>query len=170
MRLVSVSAVLGALAFTGCAHTAAPKEVAAPSEVSPPAPEPEPKVTVQPVAQVDPAAEVEAALRAATVFFDFDQAQLKPEAMESLQRVARVLREHQSTVSIEGNCDERGTEEYNLVLGQRRAEIARKYLVDLGVRPSQLTTVSYGALRPANSAHTEAAWNENRRDELHAPR
>jgi peptidoglycan-associated lipoprotein len=119
---------------------------------------------------VDPAAEIEAALRGATVFFDFDQAQLKPEGMESLQRVARVLRGHQSTIDIEGNCDERGTEEYNLMLGQRRAEIARKYLVDLGVSPSQLSTVSYGALRPVNSAHTEAAWNENRRDELRASR
>jgi peptidoglycan-associated lipoprotein len=115
-------------------------------------------------------AEIQAAIKSATVFFDFDQVQLKPEGMEALRRVAVVLRKHPRVVDIEGNCDERGTEEYNLMLGQRRAEAARKYLLDLGVDPSQLATVSYGALRPVNPAHTEEAWTQNRRDELHASR
>ncbi len=87
--------------------------------------------------------------------------------MKSLQQVAKVMRAHPSLkLRIAGNCDERGTEEYNLMLGQRRAEVARRYLSDLGVREPQLDTISYGDERPAAEAHTPEAWAKNRRDEL----
>jgi len=67
---------------------------------------------------------------------------------------------------IEGNCDERGTEKYNLSLGERRALAAREYLANLGVKPERLKTVTYGAARPADPGHDEAAWKKNRRDEF----
>jgi len=120
---------------------------------------------------VDASAELAAALKGVSVYFDFDfdTDRLKPESMEALQKVALVLRKHHGALlKIEGNCDERGTEEYNLMLGQRRAEAARKYLSALGVSDTQLDTISYGSLRPANPGHTEDAWSQNRRDELHA--
>lgn len=169
----------GAAAFicllASCAHTS-PKVTEMPSpalsRTPPPAPRPlsAPQVTAVPIAKpaVDPSAEIQAALRGTIVFFDFDRAELKADGMLALQRVAHVLREHPHfAVRIEGNCDERGTEEYNLMLGQRRAAVARSYLVALGVDPTELDTISYGELRPANPAHTEAAWAQNRRDELH---
>jgi peptidoglycan-associated lipoprotein len=67
-------------------------------------------------------------------------------------------------VVIEGNCDERGTVEYNLALGQRRADAAEKYLVSLGIKQSELKTISYGKSKPVDAAHTEDAWAKNRRD------
>jgi peptidoglycan-associated lipoprotein len=169
MRSSSSLMLLGLCALAGCAHTAQAPVAVAPPAVSAPAPQLDATPTVAPAA--DPLAELEAAMKSATVFFDFDQDRLRPQGMEALQRVARLLRQHPSlAVQIEGNCDERGTEEYNLALGQRRAAVARSYLVALGVSERQLETVSYGALRPANPAHTEEAWSQNRRDDLHAER
>jgi peptidoglycan-associated lipoprotein len=69
-------------------------------------------------------------------------------------------------VRIEGNCDERGTGEYNLALGQRRAEAAKKYLLNLGLAGSRITAISNGKEKPRNPGHDEAAWQENRRDDL----
>ena len=166
-----IATLTSTLLFVGCAHTQAtqPNEVtvARTEQAAAPALKPEaPQVAV-----VDPASELEAALRGVSVYFDFDADRLKPESMAALQKVAPVLRKHQGvTLKIEGNCDERGTEEYNLMLGQRRAEAVRKYLAALGVNDQQLDTISYGSLRPANPAHSEDAWSQNRRDELHAAR
>jgi peptidoglycan-associated lipoprotein len=101
------------------------------------------------------------------VYFDFDRSELKPEARETLRRKAEVLRQYPDfRLRIEGHCDERGTVEYNLALGERRAEAARQYLVDLGIDPDRLTTVSYGEERPAIPGSNEAAWAQNRRDEF----
>jgi peptidoglycan-associated lipoprotein len=68
-----------------------------------------------------------------------------------------------ATVTIEGHCDERGTDEYNIALGERRANSAKRYLVNLGVDSSRLETVSYGEEKPVDSGHNEAAWKKNRR-------
>lgn len=101
------------------------------------------------------------------IYFDFDRSELKPEAREELTRKAEVLRTYpEISVRIEGHCDERGTVEYNLALGERRAEAARQYLIDLGIDPDRMTTVSYGEERPAVEASNEAAWAQNRRDEF----
>jgi peptidoglycan-associated lipoprotein len=88
-------------------------------------------------------------------------------AQETLKRKAAWLRDNPTaTVTIEGNCDERGTNEYNLALGERRAESARAYLVDLGISASRLTTISYGEERPLDPRHNEEAWAKNRNDQF----
>lgn len=101
------------------------------------------------------------------IYFDFDQSDLRSEAREVLNRKAEVLRDYpEIRVRIEGHCDERGTVEYNLALGERRAEAARQYLIDLGIDSDRLTTVSYGEERPTVEGSNEAAWSQNRRDEF----
>lgn len=98
------------------------------------------------------------------IYFDFDKYNLLPLAQQILQRKAEWLRNNPDvSVIIEGHCDERGTNEYNLALGDRRAESARTYLINLGIAGSRLTTVSYGEERPVDSGHNEIAWAKNRR-------
>jgi peptidoglycan-associated lipoprotein len=104
-----------------------------------------------------------------TVYFDFDRSDLRADAREGLQANASYLKGNSSVaITIEGNCDERGSNEYNLALGKRRAEAAYKYLVDLGVESSRMTTVSYGEEKPAVEGHNELAWAKNRRDDFKA--
>jgi peptidoglycan-associated lipoprotein len=99
------------------------------------------------------------------IYFAFDKSTLTPAAQDNLLRKAEWLRENpDATVTIEGHCDERGTNEYNLALGDRRAESAKAFLVDLGIDPMRLTTISYGEERPVDPRHTEEAWAKNRRD------
>ena len=98
------------------------------------------------------------------VFFDFDKFDLKPEARDALDRQAAWLKQYPSvTVTIEGHCDERGTREYNLALGQRRAAAVRDYLVALGVSDARVDVISYGKERPEVVGSNEAAWAQNRR-------
>ncbi len=97
------------------------------------------------------------------VFFAFNKSSLSPTARATLQRQAAWLKAHpQVTIRIEGNCDERGTQEYNLALGNRRAHAAKAYLVNLGIASSRITTISYGKERPVALGHNEAAWAQNR--------
>ena len=98
------------------------------------------------------------------ILFEFDSASLSVEAQELLRAKAEWLRENpRAQVIIEGHCDERGTNEYNLALGDRRAFSAKSFLVDLGIADSRLTTISYGEERPVDSRSTEDAWAQNRR-------
>ena len=98
------------------------------------------------------------------VFFAFDRATLTDDAKGTLTNNAKQLREVESVmITIEGHCDERGTNAYNMALGEKRANAARDYLVSLGVPMNQITTISYGEERPFDSGHTEAAWEKNRR-------
>ena len=97
--------------------------------------------------------------------FDFDSFALNPEAKTVLDRIAETLLNKTALqIMIEGHCDERGTNEYNLALGQRRAESAKKYLQQLGVSSKRIFTISYGEEKPLNPNHGEEAWAENRRD------
>lgn len=99
------------------------------------------------------------------IYFDFDRSDLKPETQEVLKRKAEWLRNNPGeSVIIEGHCDERGTNEYNLALGDRRAQSANNFLIDLGIAESRLTTISYGEERPADPGKNEEAWSKNRRD------
>jgi peptidoglycan-associated lipoprotein len=108
-----------------------------------------------------------AAFETKSIYFDFDKSNLLPEAMEILKDKAEWLRKNPSyKVRIEGNCDERGTNEYNLALGERRAHAAKKYLMALGVSGDRIMTISYGEERPAVYGHNEAAWAKNRRDDF----
>jgi peptidoglycan-associated lipoprotein len=102
-----------------------------------------------------------------TVYFDFDKSDLTDETRAALRANAEWLRGHSSYgVVIEGHCDERGTIEYNLALGQRRAQTVRDYLTSLGVQGSRMRTKSYGEERPVDPGHTEEAWARNRRAEF----
>ena len=98
------------------------------------------------------------------VFFDYDSSEVDGTAQAALDADATVLKKYSTwTVTIEGHCDERGTAEYNLALGERRAVAARTYLVSLGISADRLRTVSYGKEFPFDPAHDEAAWAKNRR-------
>ncbi len=108
-----------------------------------------------------------AILKADTVYFDFDAATIKKSEEKKLEEVSNYLKNHQKVgLRVEGNCDERGTEKYNLSLGQKRAGAVREYLVNLGIDSRQVVTVSYGALRPAVEGHDEKTWSKNRRDDF----
>jgi len=107
----------------------------------------------------------------ADIHFAFDRFDLRPDAREILDMHAKWLTAHpEFIVRIEGNCDERGTVEYNMALGQRRAASAMKYLVDLGVGKNRISTVSYGKERPLDPGHNEEAWAKNRRDHFNVMR
>ena len=107
------------------------------------------------------------ALKAQTVYFDFDKSAIKASEQPKLDEVANYLRSNPSAaVRVEGNCDERGTEEYNRSLGERRALAAREILVRSGIDPSKVDTVTYGEDKPAVMGHDEAAWSKNRRDDF----
>ena len=97
------------------------------------------------------------------IYFDFDRAELSSEAREILGKVAAQLKASpKKTLTIEGNCDDRGTNEYNLALGQQRADAAARYLQNLGIDRKRVKTISYGEERPVCSEATEACWHKNR--------
>ncbi len=101
------------------------------------------------------------------IYFDFDKSEIKPEFADLVAAHARNLSSHPGLkVKLEGNTDERGTREYNIGLGERRAQAVRRALMLQGVTESQLTTVSFGSERPAAEGDDEAAWAKNRRVEL----
>ena len=107
-------------------------------------------------------AKTEAALK--DIHFDFDKFSLKPEDREILKGHADWLSGHRDyMVAIEGHCDERGTTEYNLALGERRAGETKRFLVDLGVAEARINTITYGKERPLDTGHDEEAWAKNRR-------
>ena len=98
------------------------------------------------------------------VHFNFDDASLSPEARAILQQKVAWMRENPGTsVLIEGHCDERGTAEYNIALGQRRAQSVKTFMVNAGINPSRLSTISYGEERPIDFGNNESAWAKNRR-------
>jgi peptidoglycan-associated lipoprotein len=107
------------------------------------------------------------ALAAYTIHFAFDSAVIRNSERANLQAVASYLNSNPGTkLLIEGNCDERGTEEYNRALGERRALAARQALYNLGVDPKRVRTISYGKDKPVDPGHDEAAWAKNRRDDF----
>lgn len=114
---------------------------------------------------VEPPAEVRAELQ--TIYFDYDKSNIKPEYQKPLETAAGWLSRNPSRqLLIEGHCDERGTDEYNLALGERRALSVRRYLIALGVDADRLHTISYGEEKPAAMGHDESAWAKNRRAEF----
>lgn len=115
-------------------------------------------------AAIDRAAQV---ISDGIVYFAFDKFDIQPQYQDILRQKADLLKQYPSIrVRIEGNCDARGTEEYNLALGGRRARAAYDYMVRLGVSPDQLETISYGKERPAVEGSGEEVWAQNRRDEF----
>ena len=105
--------------------------------------------------------------RANTVYFEFDRAAIMPEDTSKIDAVAAYLRDNIShAVQIEGHCDERGTEQYNMSLGERRAQTVREYLFNAGIDPERVFTISFGESRPADPGRNDAAWARNRRAEF----
>jgi peptidoglycan-associated lipoprotein len=99
------------------------------------------------------------------VFFDLDKAELRSDARDALTKDAEFLRSYPDVhISIEGHCDERGSTEYNLALGQSRAQAAKNYLISLGISADRMETVSWGKERPFCTEHNEECWQQNRRD------
>ena len=132
--------------------------------VRPPPKEPETTmITPQEASEPEPPQE----LIFDNVRFDFDKYTLSEQARETLADHARKLSENPGVkLLIEGHCDEWGTIEYNLALGEKRAETVKQYLVSYGIDPSRLSTISYGKERPVDPGHNEAAWAKNRRCEF----
>lgn len=140
----------------GCSSDEPPVEdVIQPVEMDEPATPPEPFSTIDVGQATQP------------VYFAFDDFTLTMESQNNLSDTAEYLRENPAAVlQIEGHCDERGSIEYNLALGQRRANSVKNYLVELGIDPSRLPTISYGKEKPAVMGHDESAWSLNRRAEF----
>lgn len=129
-------------------------------------PDPEPK-TIEAPAERPKQEEFQAVQDLAAIHFDFDKSELRPDARDTLTTTATWLKDHaDAAVLIEGHCDERGTSEYNVALGERRANAVRDYLSQNGVSPDRLSTVSYGKERPACSADTGDCHEMNRRAEF----
>ena len=152
-----------ALAIAGCSKKKAE---------APPATEP-PPATAPAAADTGSAPETPTtppsseALTWQDAFFDFDKSDLREDARNALDSDAKQLRDHGGArVLIEGHCDERGTTEYNLALGERRAGAAKDYLVAAGIDGSRIETISYGEERPFATGSDEAAWAQNRRAHL----
>ena len=103
-----------------------------------------------------------------SIYFDYDEAELRADQMATLNENGRKLREYQpeDNVLVEGHCDERGTVEYNLALGERRASVVKSFLTDGGVAETRLETISYGEERPESMGHDENSWSKNRRAEI----
>ncbi|MFB1489361.1 MULTISPECIES: peptidoglycan-associated lipoprotein Pal [unclassified Thiocapsa] len=162
--LVLPAVVLACALAAGC--TSAPKQT-----TEPVAPQPMPTVptrtapleTTRPV-YAGPWEDPGNPLYQRTVYFDYDTAEIKPEYLPVLRTHARYLGTNAGVkATLEGNTDERGTREYNLALGDQRAESVRRLMIADGVPPNQLSTLSYGEERPANPGHSEQAWRLNRR-------
>jgi len=115
--------------------------------------------------QVEGMEEVIASLQ--TIYFDFDKYNLREDARRALDINAEILKSNPAVnIVIEGHCDERGTNEYNLALGENRARAAKDYLVRLGIDASRITTLSYGEEKPVALGHDEESWGQNRRGEF----
>jgi peptidoglycan-associated lipoprotein len=168
----AVLIVLAIMTIVGCAHrqvTQAPEQPQAA-----PAPKAEPTKAEATKAEVMPEtnqqavakqAEAEAGTKVEDIHFDFDKSDIKSEAKPILKTLSEMLTADSNThVVIEGNCDERGTSEYNLALGDRRANSAKSYLVSLGIPSARLKTISYGKEKPLCTESTEECWAKNRRD------
>jgi peptidoglycan-associated lipoprotein len=156
---------------TGAAVTA-PAPAPAPTPVAPPAPAQ--PATPPPVAAAPPPApapttrpaplEFKGIPEFRDIFFDFDKHTIRPDAARTLDANLQWMKANPSApILIEGHCDERGTNAYNLVLGERRAKAAQEYLVSRGVAATRITIISYGEERPTCTAQTEACWAKNRR-------
>jgi peptidoglycan-associated lipoprotein len=160
-RFGIVALVLGA-GTLACSHEQ--KEPPAHPAPAPVAAAPRPHRAPAPPVEV--AHEAPEPKREPAIYFDFDSALLRPESHDVLQKLASSMRSRNANLRIEGNCDELGTIEYNMALGEERARAAQAYLLHLGVPKGRLQTVSYGSQRPKYPGHDDDAHARNRRDDL----
>jgi len=155
-----IMVLLAMLLSIGCAKKPTPAPV-----VEPPPEQPKPQ---QKMTQTEVKETASVAVSDLTrIYFDFDSYVLTGEARTTLQQNAALLKTAPMLkVQVEGHCDERGSDDYNLALGERRAQATVDYLVSLGVNAGQLSTISYGEMRPLDPGHNEMAWSKNRRAEF----
>lgn len=187
-RMIALLAALSmtALMAGGCANKEVVKTeepAAATVKAETPKPVQQPAVTAEESAAQRQASEAPMAIKPAdaqpaktatvaspfeTVYFDFDSSDLRQDARNTLTKNADILLKSKQAakIKIEGHCDERGSAEYNLALGERRAKSALQYLTTLGVQPNRLSIISYGKEKPAVLGNNEDAWAKNRRDEF----
>ncbi|MGH9459268.1 MAG: peptidoglycan-associated lipoprotein Pal [Thermoanaerobaculia bacterium] len=186
VRLVLITIILAAVTFAfGCRSRRQPVDPAPtpPVEVVAEPERPTTEVETQPDFVATPEPEVESEDLSGTieevterahrlgwirdVFFEFDAFALSPDAQDALAVTASWLKSHDDySLMVEGHADERGTQQYNLALGDRRANVAKDYLVTLGVAPARIRTISYGEERPFELGSNESAWAQNRRAHL----
>jgi peptidoglycan-associated lipoprotein len=177
-QITLMSLLLAGLIITGCARRPATTaaSAAAPAAAPSPAPAPAPSAPSPAPAPPAPAApapataprpvpkEFMAVAALKEVYFDFDKYDIRPEDAKTLDANATWLKSNgDNLVLIEGHCDERGTNEYNLALGERRAKSTMNYLVSQGIQANRITIISYGEERPVCTEKTEACWAKNRR-------
>jgi peptidoglycan-associated lipoprotein len=175
MRVLFIAAAT-ALAVAGCASTKLEEKPAPVVEQSKPtpAPAPAPAPAPPPVARVeappqpvDPLNDPTGVLAKRSVYFDFDKSLIRAEYQSVIEAHGRYLVDHAARqIRIEGNCDERGGREYNIALGQRRADAVRERMQLVGVPAARIETISLGKEKPKALGHDEAAWAENRRADI----
>lgn len=170
LRHVALCSV--AIAAVACTKTKAPEPTLPDSKGAPaaaPTPAASPAPVSTPAAATTPAALDTADYSAETIYFDFDSFTVKASEAEKIRKLASVLKTSKAApvkLQIEGHCDERGSNEYNLALGEKRARAIQDALVAEGVPSGTVTTISYGEERPAAEGHDEAAYSKNRRGEF----
>ena len=167
---VMMAAIVAACAGEQAKVAPAPA-AAAPAPIAATAPKPAPAPVARPVAPkaipADPLTDPKNILAKRSVFYDFDAYSVKPEFRPMVDAHAGYVKEHPgSSVVIEGNGDERGSREYNLALGQRRADGVKKLMVLLGASERQIETVSFGEEKPRAAGHDETSWAQNRRSDI----
>ena len=147
----------GSCLFTGCAK----KKIVRP-------PEPIQQVVEKPAEEPSlRGKEYRKVPKLETVYFDYDDATLRSDARNILAKNAKWLKENSDVeIIVEGHCDERGTTDYNIALGDRRAKSVRSYLTKLGIKGNRIATISYGEEKPADFGHDESSWSKNRRAEM----
>jgi peptidoglycan-associated lipoprotein len=177
-RFSVLALVALAVLVSACSKDEPPAPV--PEPVAAPAPAPEPEREAEPLEagewEVADAGDEESFLSAEqinarqllrTVFFDYDRAEIRGDQRATLQANADWLREHPNVrILVEGHCDERGTREYNLALGDQRAQAARDYMISLGINANRIETISYGEENPVAMGEGEQFWSQNRRGEF----
>lgn len=162
MATLATAGLLAALLVAvGCASR---KQVTTTDVETPPPPPPAQEETTPPPPPPQQQTEPESRATLTDAFFDFDDASLRTDAKTALENNAKWMQSNSgSSVIVEGHCDERGSVEYNLALGERRAKAAKEFLVSYGIAANRITTISYGKERPFDPGHDENAWAQNRR-------
>jgi peptidoglycan-associated lipoprotein len=160
--------VIAASLLAACAHHAPPATAPAPVQTTaapPPPAAPAPTPAPTPVAKVDDSA-IRSSLTQMT-FFAFDRSELSDQDQTTLAAKVPILNANPTVaIRVAGNCDDRGSDEYNLALGQRRAESAKRYLTEHGIATARIATISYGKERPISPGDNEASWAQNRNDQF----
>ncbi len=157
----AAAGILTAGLLAACGSKAKPPVTAAKNETA------QEKKNEPLTATITPASPDQGAPSMSPIYFEFDSYQLADPSKQELSKVADYLQKNPgATVTIAGHTDERGTTEYNLMLGDQRAKAAHDYLVRLGIDPVRIKTISYGEERPASPGHNEESWSKNRRDEF----